>query len=140
MLELLDSASLPVVLRRTVLVALGLGALAVLVALIGFDSLLASLGIVLGLGLALVNFRFLDAAVARTEASGQSDRKIVRRLIASRTFIRLGVVTVVVVVLLALVKVMALGAAVGLVLFQLAYIASVYRALARADAETEVVS
>lgn len=139
MLELLDSASLPLVLRRTVLVSLGIGVLAVLVALFAFDSLPASLGIALGLGLALVNFRFLDAAVARTEASGQSDRKIVRRLIASRTFIRLGVVTVVVVALLVLVKVVALGAAVGLVLFQLAYIASVYRALARADAETEVV-
>ena len=124
-LELPELARL---LRRTVLTALVVGALAVLIALITAPPL-AAVGIVLGLGLAIVNLRFMDAGVAKVETRGETNNKVLRRLLGTKTVTRLAVITAVVIGLLLVYPPLAIGMVVGLVIFEILFVISVARAI-----------
>ncbi|MEI6454516.1 MAG: hypothetical protein WCO31_07975 [Actinomycetes bacterium] len=121
-----DLQGLRSVLRRTILTAMILGGLAVVAAL-SFGQLLPGLGIVLGLGLAVLNLRAMDSAVAKVETKGEENPKVVRRLLSSRTAARLGIITLVAVVMVILLAPLGIGLVVGLVIFQLAFVANVAR-------------
>ncbi|MCX6512638.1 MAG: ATP synthase subunit I [Actinobacteria bacterium] len=121
-----DLQGLRSVLRRTILTAMILGGLAVVAAL-SFGQLLTGLGIVLGLGLAVLNLRAMDSAVAKVETKGEENPKVVRRLLSSRTAARLGIITLVAVVMVILLAPLGIGLVVGLVIFQLAFVANVAR-------------
>jgi len=121
-----DLQGLRSVLRRTILTAMILGGLAVVAAL-SFGQLLPGLGIVLGLGLAVLNLRAMDSAVAKVETKGEENPKVVRRLLSSRTAARLGIITLVAVVMVVVLAPLGIGLVVGLVIFQLAFVANVAR-------------
>jgi hypothetical protein len=117
------------VLRRTILSALIVGVGAVLVtALLG--SLWGALGLIIGLGLAVVNLRFLDAGVAKlkTDESAMS-KKVLRRAMGTKSITRLGVITVICVGLLLLNGALGIGAVAGLVIFQLLFVVNVGRVI-----------
>ena len=124
-LELPELARL---LRRTVVTALVVGAVAILIALITAPPL-AAVGIALGLGLAIVNLRFMDAGVAKVETRGETNNKVLRRLLGTKTVTRLAVITVVVIGLLLLEPPLAIGIVVGLVIFEILFVISVARAI-----------
>ena len=107
--------------RRTMLTALAFCAVAVAVALWRAPAL-ASVGIVLGMGMAVMNYRLLDAGVAKLESTGNRKLGMLRRAIAARTFVRLGAITVVAVVFLIVNGPLGVGTVVGLVLFQIAFV------------------
>jgi len=124
----LDVPVLAQVLRRTVVSALVVGAAAIVVALL-LAPPLAAVGLALGLGLALVNLRFMDAGVAKVETKGETNKKVVRRLLGTRTVGRLAVVTAVVLVLVVLDPPLGIGMVVGLVIFQMLFVVNVARAV-----------
>jgi hypothetical protein len=107
--------------RRTMVTALAFGAVAVAIALWRAPAL-ASVGIVLGIGMAVMNYRLMDAGVARVESTGNRKLGMLRRAIAARTFARLGAITVVAVILLIVNGPLGVGTVVGLVLFQIAFV------------------
>ncbi len=115
------------VLRRTVITALVVGAIGVVVALL--FSPLAGVGVAIGLVVAFANLRFLDAGVAKVETKGESDRKVVRRLLGTRTATRLAVITAVAIGLMLLNGPLGIGVVVGLVIFQMVFVANVGRAI-----------
>ena len=78
MLENLPPDTLPRLLRRTTLSAIVVGLVGFLVALFVAPAL-AALGVVLGVGLAIVNLRFLDRQASRVELRGEQSTKAVRR-------------------------------------------------------------
>ncbi len=124
----LEGTALAKVLRRTTISALIIGAGAFVVALL-LSQPWAGLGIVIGLGLAVLNLRFLDAGVAKMQAKGQTDRKLLRRAMGTKSVTRLGVITVIAIGLLVLNGPLGIGAVVGLVIFQLVFVANVGRVL-----------
>jgi hypothetical protein len=124
----LEGTALAKVLRRTTVSALIIGAGAFIVALL-LSQPWAGLGIVIGLGLAVLNLRFLDAGVAKMQAKGQTDRKLLRRAMGTKSVTRLGVITVIAIGLLLLNGPLGIGAVVGLVIFQLVFVANVGRVL-----------
>lgn len=123
----LDQPVLTKVLRRTVITALVVGAIGVVVALL--FSPLAGVGVAIGLVVAFANLRFLDAGVAKVETKGESDRKVVRRLLGTRTATRLAVITAVAIGLMLLNGPLGIGVVVGLVIFQMVFVANVGRAI-----------
>ena len=125
------TASIPTVQRGTILASLISGVLAAAVALVAFNSLPAGAGVLLGVGLAILNFRLLDAGVAKIETSGRAGDKFLRRLIATKTMFRLVGLTTVVVLLFLVSKPLAVGAAVGLVVFEISFVISVARTMLR---------
>jgi hypothetical protein len=127
-LELPELARL---LRRTVLSALVVGTGAIVVALL-LAPPLAAVGVALGIGLAIVNLRFMDAGVARVETRGETNNKVLRRLLGTRTVTRLAVVTAVVIGLMLVSPALGIGIVVGLVIFQILFVINVARALAHA--------
>ncbi len=117
------------VLRRTILSALIVGAGAVLAtALLG--SLWGALGLIIGLGLAIANLRFLDSGVAKlkTDDSNMSN-KVLRRAMGTKSITRLGIITVICVGLLLLNGALGIGAVAGLVIFQLLFVVNVGRVI-----------
>lgn len=124
-LELPELARL---LRRTVVSALVVGAVAILIALLTAPPL-AAVGIALGLGLAIVNLRFMDAGVAKVETRGETNNKVLRRLLGTKTVTRLAVITVIVIGLLLVEPPLAIGIVVGLVIFEVLFVISVARAI-----------
>jgi hypothetical protein len=97
----LEGTALAKVLRRTIVSSLIGGGGAIIVALL-LSAPWAALGIVIGLGMAIVNLRFLDAGVAKVQTKGETSKKAVRR---------------------------AMGAVTGLVIFQLFFVLNVGRVL-----------
>jgi hypothetical protein len=91
---------------------------------------LAALGIVIGVGLAIVNLRFLDRQAARVELQGEQSTKAVRRQLGGRTMGRLAVVTVVVLGLVWLDAPLGIGIVAGLVLYQIVFVFNVMRVVA----------
>jgi hypothetical protein len=69
-LENLPTDTLPRLLRRTTLSAIIVGALGFLVAII-LAPPLAALGVLLGVGMAIMNLRFLDGQTAKVEMRGE---------------------------------------------------------------------
>lgn len=124
----LQGNALTKVLRRTILSALIVGAVAVLItALLG--SLWGALGLIIGLGLAIVNLRFLDAGIAKLKPEGEISvsNKVLRRAMGTKSVTRLGIITVICIGLLLLNGPLGIGAVAGLVIFQLLFVANVGR-------------
>ena len=124
----LQGNALTRVLRRTILSALIVGAVAVvLTAFLG--SLWGALGLVIGLGLAIVNLRFLDAGIAKLKPEGEMtvSNKVLRRAMGTKSVTRLGIITVICIGLLLLNGALGIGAVAGLVIFQLLFVVNVGR-------------
>ena len=124
----LQGGALTKVLRRTILSALIVGAVAVLLtALLG--SLWGALGLIIGLGLAIVNLRFLDAGIAKLKPEGEISvsNKVLRRAMGTKSVTRLGVITVLCIGLLLINGALGIGAVAGLVIFQLLFVVNVGR-------------
>jgi hypothetical protein len=124
----LQGTALTKVLRRTILSALIVGAVAVLItALLG--SLWGALGLIIGLGLAIVNLRFLDAGIAKLKPEGEItvSNKVLRRAMGTKSVTRLGIITVICIGLLLLNGALGIGAVAGLVIFQLLFVVNVGR-------------
>jgi hypothetical protein len=128
-LENLPTNTLPRLLRRTILSAIIVGFVGFVVALFVAPPL-AALGIVIGVGLAIVNLRFLDRQAARVELQGEQSTKAVRRQLGGRTMGRLAVVTVVVLGLVWLDAPLGIGIVAGLVLYQIVFVFNVMRVVA----------
>lgn len=108
--------------------AILVGAVAFVVALL-IAPPLAALGVVLGLGLAIVNQRLLDRKAARVQLSGQENTKAIRRQLGSNTLFRLGAVTIVAFGALLLSAPLGVGIVSGLVLYQITLVLNVLRVM-----------
>jgi len=124
----LEGTALAKVLRRTTVSALIVGGGAVIVALF-ISSPLAAVGIFVGLAMAILNLRFLDAGVAKVQTKGETNKKVLRRAMGTKSVTRLGVITVIAIGLLFLNGSLGIGTVIGLVIFQLLFVANVGRVL-----------
>jgi len=124
MVNLFSQFSLPqisVVARRTVLVACGVGAVALVLGVVaGYP--LVGLGVCLGLAMALVNFRLISRATVKAAASPDENK---RRPLAFNTLGRLGVISVIALAITFFVRPLGFGTLVGLAVFQFALLANV---------------
>jgi hypothetical protein len=127
----LDLPEFSRMLRRTVLMALVIGAIAVILAFTMAPPL-AGLGIALGIALAIMNLRAMDAGVAKVQTKGTTNRKVLRRLLGTRTATRLAVITAVVIGMVILSPPLGIGMVVGLVIFQIVFVLNAARAVAGA--------
>ncbi len=128
MLDLFSHFSLPqisTVARRTSLAALGIGGIAV-VALGLVGHALVGMGVCVGLGLALGNFRLISLATVKASTSGNADT---RRPLAMNTLGRLGLITVIAFGLVFLSRPLGFGTLVGLAAFQFTLMANVVVAM-----------
>jgi fatty acid desaturase len=125
-LENLPTDTLPRLLRRTTLSAIIVGVLGFAVAIFVAPPF-AALGVVIGVGMAIMNLRFLDGQTAKVEMRGEQSTKAVRRQLGGRTTARLLVMTVVVLVAVFLNAPLGIGIVSGLVLYQLVFVANVMR-------------
>jgi hypothetical protein len=91
---------------------------------------LSALGLIIGVGLAIVNLRFLDRQAARVELQGEQSSKAIRRQLGGRTVGRLAVVTVIVLALVWLDAPLGIGIVAGLVLYQIVFVFNVMRVVA----------
>jgi len=128
-LENLPANTLPRLLRRTTLSAIAAGVIGFFVAIFVAPPL-AALGLVLGVGLAILNLRFLDSQAAKVELKGEQSTKAVRRQLGGRTTGRLAIMTVVVLVVVWLNAPLGIGIVSGLVLYQIVFVANVMRVVA----------
>ena len=128
-LENLPTNTLPRLLRRTTVSALAAGLVGFVVALF-IAPPLAALGVAIGVGLAVVNLRFLDRQAARVELRGEQSSKAVRRQLGGKTTGRLAVVTVVVLALVWLNAPLGIGIVSGLVIYQIVFVINVMRVVA----------
>lgn len=126
MLENLPTNTLPRLLRRTTLSAIIVGFVAFVIALFVAPPL-SALGLIIGVGLAIVNLRFLDRQAARVELQGEQSSKAVRRQLGGKTIGRLAVMTAVVLLLVWLDAPLGIGIVAGLVLYQIVFVANVLR-------------
>ena len=129
MLENLPTNTLPRLLRRTTVSALAAGLVGFAVALFVAPPL-AALGVALGVGLAVLNLRFLDRQAARVELRGEQSTRAVRRQLGGKTSARLAVVTVAVLLLVWLSAPLGIGIVSGLVLYQIVFVFNVMRVVA----------
>jgi hypothetical protein len=124
----LEGTALAKVLRRTTVCALIGGGGAIIVALF-VSAPLAAVGIVVGLAMAIVNLRFLDSGVAKVQTTGETSKKALRRAMGTKSVTRLGIITVIAIGLLFLNGPLGIGAVIGLVIFQIFFVANVGRVL-----------
>ena len=124
----LGGNALAKVLRRTIVSSLIVGAAAVLIALL-LSQPWAALGLAFGLTIAVLNLRFLDAGVAKLNTSGETNNKVLRRALGTKSVTRLGVITVICIGLLLLNGALGIGAVAGLVIFQLLFVLNVGRVI-----------
>jgi hypothetical protein len=128
----LEGGALSKVLRRTVVSAIIVGVGTVVVALL-LSAPWFALGLAIGLGLAVVNLRFLDAGVAKAQTSAETkgdggmSNKVLRRAMGTKSVTRLGIITVIAIGLLLLNGGLGIGAVAGLVVFQLLFVLNVGR-------------
>jgi hypothetical protein len=125
-IEHLDGPVLQRLLRRTVLTTLVVGGIAIVISLLVAPPF-AAVGIALGLGVAILNLRFLDAGVAKVEGTGEGSGKVIKRMLRTKTATRLAVITVVAIGLLVVYAPLGVGMVVGLVIFQVLFVANVAR-------------
>jgi hypothetical protein len=128
-LENLSPTTLPRLLRRTTLSAIIVGFLGFIVAII-LAPPLSALGVVLGVGLAILNLRYLDKQAARVELQGEQNSKAVRRQLGGKTTGRLAILTVVVLGVVLLNAPLGIGIVSGLVLYQIVFVINVLRVVA----------
>jgi hypothetical protein len=124
----LGGNALAKVLRRTIVSAIVVGVAAIVIALL-LSVPWAALGLAIGLGMAVVNLRFLDAGVAKLSTEGETNNKVLRRAMGTKSVTRLGVITVICVGLLLLNGALGVGAVAGLVIFQLLFVVNVGRVI-----------
>ena len=124
----LEGGALARVLRRTVVSSLIVGAGAVVVAMLLSVPWFA-LGLIIGLGLAIVNLRFLDAGVAKVQTSGKTGNKVLRRAMGTKSVTRLGVITLIAIGLMLLNGGLGIGTVAGLVIFQILFVVNVGRVI-----------
>jgi hypothetical protein len=124
----LGGNALAKVLRRTIVSSLIVGVAAVLIALL-LSQPWAALGLAFGLTIAVLNLRFLDAGVAKLNTSGETNNKVLRRAIGTKSVTRLAVITVICIGLLLLNGALGIGAVAGLVIFQLLFVVNVGRVI-----------
>jgi hypothetical protein len=124
----LEVGALSRIMRPTILSALVAGVVAVGVALL-LSSTPAAIGIILGIGVAILNVRMLGARVTKVETDGTSDNKVVRRILRRGSAVRLLLVTVVAVGLVLVNPPLGIGMVVGLVIFQIAFVVNAGRAI-----------
>ena len=124
----LGGNALAKVLRRTIVSAIVVGAAAVVIALL-LSVPWAALGIAIGLTMAVLNLRFLDAGVAKLNTEGETNNKVLRRAIGTKSVTRLGIITLICVGLLLLNGALGIGAVAGLVIFQLLFVVNVGRVI-----------
>lgn len=106
--------------RRTALVAAGMGVIALVASFaLGYD--LFGLGVCLGLLMALGNFRLIVRATAKASAVASAGA---RRPLVMNTLGRLGLISVVALVLAWLVRPFGFGTIIGLALFQFTLLAN----------------
>jgi hypothetical protein len=122
----LGGTDLAKVLRRTVISAVIVGIGAIIIALL-LSQPWAALGIFIGLGLAILNLRFLDAGVAKVQTKGETDRKVLRRAMGTKSVTRLAVITAICIGLLFLNGPLGIGSVTGLVIFQILFVVNVGR-------------
>jgi hypothetical protein len=122
----LEGNALSKVLRRTIVSSLIVGAVAVLLVML-LSVPWAALGLIIGLGMAVVNLRFLDAGVAKLHTDGEVSNKVLRRAMGTKSVTRLGIITLVCVGFLLLNGALGIGAVAGLVIFQLLFVVNVGR-------------
>ena len=119
---------MPRLLRRTVLSALAAGAVGFVIG--EMINALAGLGVVIGVGLAILNLRFLDKRVAKIEVKGEQSTKAVRRQLGGNTLSRLMIMTVVAIGALFLDKSLGIGIVAGLVIYQIVFVINVMSVVA----------
>jgi hypothetical protein len=124
----LGGTDLAKVLRRTVISAIIVGLGAIIIALL-LSQPWGALGIFIGLGLAILNLRFLDAGVAKVQTKGETDRKVLRRAMGTKSVTRLAVITAICIGLLFLNGPLGIGSVIGLVIFQILFVVNVGRVL-----------
>ena len=129
MLENLPANTLQRLLRRTTLSAIAVGVLGFVAALVVAPPL-AALGVALGVGLAILNLRFLDAQAAKVELRGEQSSRAVRRQLGGKTTGRLVAVTAAVLLLVWLNAPLGIGIVSGLVLYQIVFVVNVLRVVA----------
>jgi hypothetical protein len=117
----LEGTALAKVLRRTVVSSLIGGGGGIIVALL-LSAPWAALGIVIGLGMAIVNLR-------KVQTKGETSKKAVRRAMGTKSVSRLAVITVIAIGLMFLNGGLGIGAVTGLVIFQLFFVLNVGRVL-----------
>jgi hypothetical protein len=122
----LEGNALAKVLRRTIISSLIVGVVGVLVLLL-LSVPWAALGLAIGLAMAVVNLRFLDAGIAKLNTEGEVSNKVLRRAMGTKSVTRLGIITLVCIGLLLLNGGLGIGAVAGLVLFQLLFVVNVGR-------------
>jgi hypothetical protein len=125
-LENLPTNTLPRLLRRTTLSAVIVGFVSFVVALIVAPPL-AALGVVIGVGGAILNLRILDSQAAKVELQGEQNAKAVRRQLGSKTTIRLVAATAVVLGAVFLNAPLGIGIVSGLVIYQIVFVVNVMR-------------
>lgn len=129
MLENLPTTILPRLLRRTTASAIAAGFLGFVVSLLVAPAP-AALGVVVGVGMAVVNLRYLDRQAARVELRENQSSKAVRRQLGGKTTARLALVTVVVLAVVWLSPPLGIGIVSGLVLYQIVFVVNVLRVVA----------
>ncbi|MHB1252182.1 MAG: hypothetical protein ACYC0I_08655, partial [Acidimicrobiales bacterium] len=91
---------------------------------------ISALGLLIGVGLAILNLRSLDRQAARVELRGEQSSKAVRRQLGGKTTGRLAIMTVVVLAVVWLNAPLGIGIVSGLVLYQIVFVANVLRVVA----------
>ncbi len=127
-LSSLGGNALAKVLRRTIVSAVLVGVAAIVIALL-LSAPWAALGLAIGLTIAVLNLRFLDAGVAKLNTEGETSNKVLRRAIGTKSVTRLGIITVICIGLLLLNGALGIGAVAGLVIFQLLFVVNVGRVI-----------
>jgi hypothetical protein len=124
MVNLFSNFSVPqisTVARRTVLVASGVGAAALVLGVVAGYPLFG-IGICLGLAMALGNFRLISRATVKAAASADENK---RRPLVFNTLGRLGVISVIALVITFFVEPLGFGTLIGLAVFQFSLLANV---------------
>jgi hypothetical protein len=126
----LEVGALTRIMRPTLLTAGIVGVIAFGIALL-LGSAPAAVGIVLGLAAAVLNVRMLASGVTRVETDGTDtdNGKVVRRILRTRSTVRLVAVTVVAIALVLVAPPFGIGFVVGLVIFQIAFVLNAGRAI-----------
>jgi hypothetical protein len=122
----LGGNALAKVLRRTIVSSIVVGAAAIVIMLL-LSVPWAALGVAIGLAMAVVNLRFLDSGVAKLNTGGETNNKVLRRAMGTKSVTRLGIITLICIGLMLLNGALGIGAVVGLVIFQLLFVVNVGR-------------
>lgn len=132
MFERFQLPDIAAVARRTMIAALVVGVVG-LAALLFFDQPWAALGLCIGLGMGMANFRLILRSVMKVGARAVANK---RRPLAMNTLSRLMLMTVVALVLVWVEPPLGLGIIGGVAVFQFLLLANVTRAMLKAAGTT----